>query len=119
MALKDQALVQQTLDGHPHAFGYLVDRYAVLVHGVILEIVRRPGEVEDLSQETFSRAFEELSRLQNPSKFGPWLGQIAANAALDWLRSDQTRFAAQHDTVINSQIAERSIGRGFFAIQPC
>ena len=77
MAEKDQALVRRTLEGESHVFGVLVERYAALVHGVVLEVVRRQGEVEDLSQEVFSTAFEELSDLRNPSKFGQWLAQIA------------------------------------------
>ena len=91
MAPKDQTLVRNALEGQSQAFGELVDRYVSLVHGVVFEVVRRPDEVEDISQDVFCKAYEELGKLREPAKFGPWLSRMASNTALDWLRSSQVR----------------------------
>ena len=91
MATGDKALVRRTLDGDREAFGDLVERYSALVRGIVYEKVRRLDEVEDLVQEVFCRAYEDLSRLHEPGRFAPWLGRIAANIALDWLRRRQIR----------------------------
>lgn len=82
MAEKDQALVKRTLAGDGKAYGDLVERYTRLVRGVVWETVRRPDEVEDLVQEAFCKAYEQLPSLRQPARFASWLWSIAANAAL-------------------------------------
>ena len=75
MNAKDQILVRKTLAGDSEAFGDLVERYNRLVHGVILHKVRRPDEVEDLVQDVFCKAYQELPSLREPGKFPPgWRG---------------------------------------------
>jgi RNA polymerase sigma-70 factor (ECF subfamily) len=89
MALDDEALVRQVLRGDQEAFGALVERYAGVVHGVVLEVVRQPEEVEDLVQEVFCRAYQELASLRRPSRFAPWLAQIARHLALTHVQREQ------------------------------
>lgn len=91
MVQKDQALINKALEGDREAFGILVERYARLVHGVILHKVRRPDEVEDLVQDVFCKAFEKLPSLREPEKFAPWLARMASNQAQAWLRQRQTQ----------------------------
>ena len=91
MATTDQKLVSSTLTGDTRAFGELVERYSGLVHGVVLEVVRRPEEVEDLVQEIFCKAYEQLPALRRPSRFAPWLGSIARHQVLHWLRQRSAR----------------------------
>ncbi|MBT4500317.1 MAG: sigma-70 family RNA polymerase sigma factor, partial [Gemmatimonadetes bacterium] len=91
MATTDQKLVSGTLTGDTRAFAELVERYSGLVHGVVLGVVRRPEEVEDLVQEIFCKAYEQLPSLRRPSRFAPWLGRIARHQVLHWLRQRSTR----------------------------
>ena len=91
MPEKDRHLVDRTLAGNRHAFGDLVERYSGLVHGLALEITRRPDAVEDLVQETFCKAYEQLATLRKPDRFSSWLYTIAANKSQEWLRQQQTR----------------------------
>jgi RNA polymerase sigma-70 factor (ECF subfamily) len=93
MAERDLILIRRTLEGDRNAFGDLVERYGRLVRGVIWETLRRPDEVEDLAQEVFFRAYEQLPRLRQQAKFASWLWQIAANAAIDHQRQGK-RLAA-------------------------
>ena len=82
MAEKDKSLVERALTGDSQAFGDLVERYERLVHGVILETVRRPDEVEDLVQEVFCRVYEQLASLRDPARFAGWVSRLAANASV-------------------------------------
>ena len=91
MAESDQHLVHRTLSGDTQAFGDLVERYERLVHGLILETVRRPDETEDLVQEVFSKAYEQLSSLREPASFAGWVARLASNTAIQWLRHRQVR----------------------------
>ena len=91
MPEKDHILVRRTLGGDREAFGDLVERYGGLVRGVLMESMRRPEEVEDLAQDVFCKAYEDLGRLREPGKFASWLARIATNAAMAWLRRQQVR----------------------------
>src|ERR1700683_2382918 len=72
-------------DGDRAAFGQLYERYARMVHGVLL--ARVPvGEVDDLVQDVFIRALRRLSTLRETASFGAWMAAIARNVASDYHR---------------------------------
>jgi RNA polymerase sigma-70 factor (ECF subfamily) len=71
--------------GDREAFGRLYDRYARMVHGVLLAKVPS-GEVDDLVQDVFMMALRRLSGLREAEKFGAWLAAIARNRACDYYR---------------------------------
>ena len=61
------------------------------VTAVALAITRDPTASEDIAQEAFLSAWQNLRRLQNPSSFLPWLRQITRNLAFDHLRRHRNR----------------------------
>lgn len=82
---EDAMLVSDARTGDRVAFGRLYDRYARMVHGVLL--ARVPvGEVDDLVQDVFLLALRRLSTLRETGSFGAWLTVIARNLANDYHR---------------------------------
>jgi RNA polymerase sigma-70 factor (ECF subfamily) len=81
----DEALVSAARDGNRAAFGRLYDRYARMVHGVLLAKVPT-GEVDDLVQDVFLKALRRLSTLRDGRSFGAWLAAISRNLANDYYR---------------------------------
>lgn len=84
-AQEDAELVRSARGGDEGAFGRLYDRYARLVHGLLLARVPR-GDVEDLVQDVFLSAWNGLDTLRDPAAFGGWLSMIARNRATDFHR---------------------------------
>jgi RNA polymerase sigma-70 factor (ECF subfamily) len=82
---EDDSLVSAARDGDRAAFGQLYDRYARMVHGILLSRVP-PREVNDLVQEVFLAALRQLHALRDVSRFGAWLGSITRNRANDYFR---------------------------------
>lgn len=78
-------LVRAVLDGNRDSFERLYDLYAPLVHGILLARVPRI-EVEDLVQDIFLHAYRKLHTLRDAAAFGPWIGMIARNRAMDFHR---------------------------------
>jgi RNA polymerase sigma-70 factor, ECF subfamily len=81
----DGAIVSSAREGDRAAFGRLYDRYARMVHGILLSRVH-PREVDDLVQEVFLSALRQLHALRDVSRFGAWLGAITRNRAHDHYR---------------------------------
>ena len=81
----DDVLVGAARAGDRSAFGLLYDRYARMVHGILLCRVP-PRDVDDLVQEVFLLVLRQLHSLRDVSRFGAWLGAITRNRANDYYR---------------------------------
>jgi RNA polymerase sigma-70 factor, ECF subfamily len=78
--------VRRTLAGDREAFGRLFDRHARLVRTVVTAVSGDFGAVEDLTQETFLRAYRGLKSLHDISKFRAWIQGIARMVAREQCR---------------------------------
>lgn len=81
----DALLVRAAQEGDRAAFGRLYERYARMVHGILLAKVP-VGAVDDILQDVFLRALRRLSTLRESASFGAWLVTITRNLANDYHR---------------------------------
>ena len=104
----DAMLVGAACDGDRAAFGRLYDRYARMVHGVLLARVPRP-DVDDLVQDVFLLALRRLPSLRQPESFGAWLATIARNLANDFHRRSvpEHRWVQETADSVDSKNAEK------------
>jgi len=88
----DEELVDLVLRGDGSAFTPLVERHKRGILNFVYAMVRSPEEADDVSQETFLRAYAHL-RTFNPkiAKFSTWLYQIARNTARTQLMKERRR----------------------------
>jgi RNA polymerase sigma-70 factor (ECF subfamily) len=96
----DATWVAAARDGDRAAFGRLYERYARMVHGVLLAKVP-VGDVDDLVQDVFIRALRRLSTLRETRSFGAWLTAIARNVANDYHRRSVPRESLTDDASDN------------------
>lgn len=79
----EAALVARALS-EPEAFAALYDRYLLRVYRFALRRLGNHAEAEDVTAQTFHRAFEALDRFEwRGAPFGAWLFRIAHNAVID------------------------------------
>src|SRR5260370_22861503 len=83
---EEDSLVDAARNGDRAAFGRLYDRYARMVHGILLARVP-PHEVDDLVQEAFLSALRQLHALRDTSRFRACLGAITRNRGNDPFRT--------------------------------
>ena len=81
----DQKLVQRAQRGDLRAFDLLVLKYQGRIAALVRRYVSDDGEVEDVTQEAFIKAFRALGKFRGDSAFYTWLYRIAANAAKNYL----------------------------------
>ena len=92
--IRDADLVALARDGDPVAFQLLVERHQPAVRARAAGLGANPGDVDDIMQETFLRAFLALDRLRDPDRFAAWLAGITANVARGLRRRDQALLVA-------------------------
>ena len=81
----DQQLVQRAQRGDLRAFDLLVLKYQGRIAALVSRYLSDAGEVEDVTQEAFIKAYRALGKFRGDSAFYTWLYRIAANAAKNHL----------------------------------
>ena len=86
MKNSDVELIRRTLDGDDTAFTQLVRKYQKPVHALVWRKIGDFHIAEEITQDTFLKAFQKLSMLKEPQSFASWLYVIAARLCTAWLR---------------------------------
>lgn len=89
--------------GSHDAYARIVRACQNTVTAIALAITRDVQASEDIAQDAFLKAWQQLDRLKNNASFLPWLRQITRNLARDWLR-------AQAQRPLSGESAEIAIG---------
>jgi len=95
-------LIEETLAGNRQAFGQLVERYLPSVHAVALAQVRNPVDAQDVSQDAFLKAFDQLPKLREPDRFEGWVTTIARNTGRNLNRAKRRERGADDPTLLDA-----------------
>jgi RNA polymerase sigma-70 factor, ECF subfamily len=90
----DRELVAAARAGDAGAFGVLVRRHQRRVYRLAVHLLKSGAEAEDVTQETFVRAYSALDRFDGRSEPFTWIYRICLNLSLNALRSRKTRRAS-------------------------
>ena len=107
----DADLIQRVLAGDDTAFSALVRKYQKPVHALAWRKIGDFHIAEDITQDTFLKAYQRLSTLKKPQRFASWLYVIAANYCKMWLRKKRLSTQSLEDT--NSAELERATYSGY------
>lgn len=87
--VEDRDLVGKARRGNVDAYNLLVSRWEKRVFNYILRLVRNREDAFDISQEVFLKAYQNLGKLDDVSRFAPWLFRIAHNESFSLLRKNR------------------------------
>ncbi len=107
MKNEDAQLVNQFLTGDENAFTRLVKKYQKSVHALAWRKVDDFHTAEELTQDTFLKAYQKLSTLKNPNQFAGWLYVIADRLCIDWHRKQKPSMESL-ETTSGEEIEESS-----------
>ena len=85
----DSQLIDAVLSGDDSAFAILVEKYEKGIHVLVWRKIGDFHYAEEITQDTFFRAYQKLSTLKNKSNFIHWLYVIANRLCLNWLRKQK------------------------------
>lgn len=85
----DQLYITKVMNGDANAFVYLVDTYKNMVFSLAFKMTKNREEAEEISQDTFIKAYKNLSKFKGDSKFSTWLYRIAYHTSLDNIKKNK------------------------------
>jgi RNA polymerase sigma factor (sigma-70 family) len=94
-------LVTRAKDGDEQALSRLITIHKGLVYTIIYRMVNDADTSQDLTQDTFIKAFLHINRVKNYEHFRPWLCRIARNVVYDHFRREK-----RHKTVSIDDVGE-------------
>lgn len=85
-AMEDFRLIDLAISGDDSSYAKLLSRYKRPVYHMVLKMVRNVDDAEDLTIESFAKAFRSLHRFKKDFTFSTWLFRIATNNTIDFIR---------------------------------
>lgn len=82
----DIAIIERARNGDEGAFVSLYEHFSPPIHRYVYRLVGSMEMADDITQETFLKAFQSIHGIARDSNVGAWLYRIASNAAFDVLR---------------------------------
>ena len=110
-AIVDIELVEEAKKGNEKAFASLMNRYRDSIYFMLLKMVNNPADAEDLTIETFSKAFHNIGSYNSKFAFSTWLFKIATNNCIDFIRKNQispTPYDIPHENPDNIMVMLQS-----------
>jgi len=106
-AVEDADLISRVRRGDVEAYNHLVSRWEKRVFNYLLRITASTEDALDLSQDAFLKAYQNIRKLDDPARFGPWLFRIAHNEAYSLFRKRRP------ETAIEDVASARNPAPGF------
>lgn len=98
-SLEDDKYVKKAVQGNQEAFKKLMDKYQKPLYFHVLKMVRNHEQVEDLVQEAFMKAFNNLESYNTNYAFSTWLYRITTNHTIDYLRKKKLNTTSINEPV--------------------
>ena len=82
----DQEIINRILDGDTNSFRQLVENYQRLVFHIVFRMIQNQTDCEEIAQDVFIKAYQNLSNFKFESKFSTWIGKITYNTCINFLQ---------------------------------
>ncbi len=82
----DEQLALLTQQGNVEAFGFLIEKYQDKIKKYIRRMAQGPDEPNDITQNVFLKAFENIKSFDTKQRFSPWVYRIAHNETVNYLK---------------------------------
>lgn len=85
----DQFYIEKIKKGDPSSYAFLVNRYKDMAFTIALKILKNDEEAEDAAQESFVKAYQQIRKFENKSKFSTWLYTIVYRTSISKLQKSK------------------------------
>ena len=98
---EDNYFIERVLSGDVSAYASLVDRHKDMAYSIAYKVLRNQEDAEEVAQDAFLKAYQNLANFKHEAKFSTWLFRIVYNTAISRTRKKRPDF---------SPIDERTMG---------
>jgi RNA polymerase sigma factor (sigma-70 family) len=91
----DEELINRILNGETYLYEHIVRKYNQRMYRICMSVIHNDNEAEDLMQNAYIKAYENLHRFKGKSKFSTWLLRILINESLLWLQRNKRKINFQ------------------------
>jgi RNA polymerase sigma-70 factor (ECF subfamily) len=110
--LDEISYIKRILEGETNLFSVFLERYSRSIHSLISRIIPSNEEAEELTQDTFLKAFRKLDTFKGECSFSTWLFRIAYNTAISATRKRKIVFPVIDESVLEN-VSDETIDIAF------
>lgn len=101
----EQPYIDKVIKGDTNAFAFLVEKYKDMVFSLAIKITKNREEAEEVSQDSFIKAFKAIHTFKGDSKFSTWLYKISYHNCMDRVNKNARKYNIDRiDEVIENRI---------------
>lgn len=108
---KDQIYIDKVLQGDASSYSYFVEKYKDMAYTVALKVVRNAEDAEEVAQDSFIKAFQQLKTFQGKSKFSTWLYTIVYRTAISKTRKKKIEVTDIDEYVVDNYSTDTSFSQ--------
>ncbi|MES2427014.1 MAG: sigma-70 family RNA polymerase sigma factor [Bacteroidota bacterium] len=95
--IEDRYFLDKISNGDTAAYAFLVDRYKDMVYSIAIKILRNSDDAQDIAQDCFIKAYQQLHKFEGKSKFSTWLYTIVYRESVTRLKEKRVETVALVD----------------------
>lgn len=99
MKLTEKELVEKCIKKNPKAQKALYDTYSSMLFGICLRYARNRQDAEDMFQDAFIKAFDQIHKYNFQGPLGAWLRKLFVNFALNYYRYDKANLNTDLESI--------------------
>ena len=103
---EEHKVIQDVLEGRVEAFEHLVRKYQKPIYYFVLRMLRKVEEADEITQQTFVKAYKSLKQFRGDSSFKTWITHIALNLTRTELKRNKRIFVAFDEEKAKSDTPE-------------
>ena len=104
--MNDTEAINSVKQGNANAYRYLVEKYQDMAYSLAFSIVKNSEAAEEVTQDAFLKAYQNLHQFEQRAKFSTWFYRIVTNEALKLIRKKEYKHSDDIDELNDQQYAE-------------
>jgi len=103
VSFADEELISRILNGETGLYEHIIRKYNQRMYRICMSIIHDDAEAEDIMQNAYIKAYENLHKFEGKSKFGTWLLRILINESLLWLQKNKRKISYKQSVLADNK----------------